>query len=310
MIKLTSDEHLIPVIDLQHVCRAEGYNVSRDSLATAYTSKHPLDLIDVPALSNPDLRKTLLNLQLQLMGKPLSTRAVDTAVVSLAIPSSAENTLQQATEEWRWLRRHSDCMSFVDSFLRRRTTESPEVLAFEGTETSPDDELGYPVLYGSTSTREARDGMVFYRADENIAREAIRASRGTHEEWVPIKGADGQVVDQELFRARVEYQRELVDGLAGIMTLSGLMPQESAFLDYIPWVRELVRIDDMHEREAWDGREKEKSGRMTRNSMRAKHTRTIELDEGSYGKVMGTGLDCMGEWSGVGKEFMSISSGR
>ena len=153
---------------------------------------------------------------------------------------------------------------------------------------SDDDETGYVVL-------EGREGLEYYQRDELIAEEAIRCSRGVHEEpgTGPIKASINPAArltseDARGLRARVEYQSRMVEALQDILgPPAPLMPQRSVFLDYIPWVGYMVAVDDMLERRAWDGRG---SGRWTRNSMRTVHARSIDVGEGQREVLRGSRL--------------------
>ncbi|EGO27517.1 hypothetical protein SERLADRAFT_461108 [Serpula lacrymans var. lacrymans S7.9] len=120
-----------------------------------------------------------------------------------------------------------------------------------------------------------------------IVLEATRLARGAREAWDtdPINTAAEPGIEpvwDELFRSRVAYQTQMVEALQfTVYPPAPLMPQPAVFLDYIPWVRYIVEVDDILERQAWDGIEKQRSGRLTRNSMKTKHAhaRTIELSE-------------------------------
>lgn len=153
---------------------------------------------------------------------------------------------------------------------------------------SDDDETGYVVL-------EGREGLEYCQRDELIAEEAIRYSRGVHEEpgTGPIEASINPAArltseDAKGFRARVEYQSRMVDALQEVLwPPAPLMPQRSVFLDYIPWVRYMVTVDDALERRARDERG---SGRWTRNSMRTLHARSVVVREGQREVLRGSRL--------------------
>ncbi|KAI9574861.1 hypothetical protein HD554DRAFT_2010359 [Boletus coccyginus] len=134
--------------------------------------------------------------------------------------------------------------------------------------------MGYVVLGG-------REGG-YCRRDELIAEEAIRHSRGVHEEsgTGPIEASINPAA--EGFRARVEYQSRMVEALQDILEPPApLMPQRSVFLDYIPWVRYMVGTSDERARAGLGG------GRRTRNSMR---TGGVGVGEMQRGVLRGSGL--------------------
>jgi len=149
--------------------------------------------------------------------------------------------------------------------------------------------VGHTILFRPSHVSDTRDELAFYHNDELIAQDAIHLSRGKHEVLSTITAsitpaAGGSNTDEtSLFRARVVHQAQLLTALQDIIQPPApLMPQSSVYLDYIPWVRSMVTVDDILERLAWDEMEKEKSGRLTRNSMKAKHIRTIDLKEDQH----------------------------
>ena len=96
----------------------------------------------------------------------------------------------------------------------------------------------------------------------------------------------------EIFRSRVVYQSQIAGALQDIIQPPGpLMPQSSVFLDYIPWVRYMVMVDDDLERIAQEEMSRGKSGRTTRNSMKTRHIRNIDLDERQQDVLCRTRLD-------------------
>lgn len=155
---------------------------------------------------------------------------------------------------------------------------------------SDDDEMGYVVL-----STEEREGLVFYQRDELIATDAIRYSRGLHEECAtgPTEASINPAarLTSEGFRARVEYQSRMVEALQAILEPPApLMPQSSVFLDYIPWVRYMVTVDDILERRSWEGIRRGQGGRCTRNSMGTRYARSVGLREGQRNMLTESGL--------------------
>lgn len=179
-----------------------------------------------------------------------------------------------------------------------------QALSCNSSEPSLDDELGHVILFQPSHVSDTRDALAFYHNDEFIAQDAIHLARGKHEVlgMVPIttsiNSAAGSSSDIGtcLFRARVVYQAQMLTALQDIIQPPApLMPQSSVYLDYIPWVRFMVTVDDTLERLAWDEMEKAKSGRLTRNSMKAKHTRIIDIREDQYRAVMATRMQGLEE---------------
>lgn len=150
-----------------------------------------------------------------------------------------------------------------------------------GNEASLDDEVGHRMLF--MERPENRVCLSWYETDEFIAQEAIQLSRGVHEELATDPTVTSinpaASLTREGFRSRVDYQSQITDALQDIVRPPApLMPQSSVFLDYIPWVRYMVMIDDEQERIAQEV-EAGKGTRQTRNSMRTRHVRNMDLDE-------------------------------
>ncbi|OAX43492.1 hypothetical protein K503DRAFT_847156 [Rhizopogon vinicolor AM-OR11-026] len=295
---------------LQCLCLTEGYAIPREKLTQIYETTHTtqsMDLPDVPLnprtepLPLPDLRRSITQLQMICMDAiheaKIPRGAQGTAEYGTSIPptisaQTSANVSTTSTEEmWRWISNYTDCVSYTDSYLCRTSLESPEALSYNLSEPSLDDELGHAILFRPSHVSDTRDALAFYHNDEVIAQDAIHLARGKHEVLgtIPIttsiNPAAGSSIDigTSLFRARVVYQAQMLTALQDIIQPPApLMPQSSVYLDYIPWVRFMVTVDDTLERLAWDEMEKTRSGRLTRNSMKAKHIRAIDLREDQH----------------------------
>ncbi|KAG2141705.1 uncharacterized protein EDB93DRAFT_1089065 [Suillus bovinus] len=296
---------------LQCLCVTQGYAIPRYKLIQLYETTHIVQSMDLPdaplnprtePLPPPDLRRSITQLQL------ICTDATHEANVPQEAQGAAENfpslpmtisaqsgadVSETSTEElWRWASTYTDCVSYTDSYLCRGPLDGREALSYNLSESLLDDELGHAILIRPSHVSDTRDGLVFYHNDELIVQDAIHLSRGKHEVLgaIPITtsinpAASGSNTDMEtrLFRARVEHQAQMLAALQDIVQPPApLMPQSSVYLDYIPWVRFMVGVDDILERLAWDEMEKVKSGRLTRNSMKARHIRTIDLREDQH----------------------------
>ncbi|KAG1754043.1 uncharacterized protein EDB91DRAFT_1043911, partial [Suillus paluster] len=296
---------------LQCLCLTEGCAVPREKLIQLYETTYTTQSMDLPdaplnprtePLPSPDLRRSITQLQL------ICTDATHEAEIPqeaqgaaeyrpfLPLTISAETSAdvsETSTEElWRWASTYTDCVSYTDSYLCRTSLDEHEALAYNLSEPSLDDELGHTILFRPLHVSDTRDSLAFYHDDELIVQDAIHLSRGKHEVLGPIPittsidpAAGGTNTDMEtrLFRARVEHQAQMLTALQDIIQPPApLMPQSSVYLDYIPWVRFMVTVDDILERLAWDEMEKVKSGRLTRNSMKARHIRIIDLKEDQH----------------------------
>ncbi|KIK91063.1 hypothetical protein PAXRUDRAFT_831154 [Paxillus rubicundulus Ve08.2h10] len=298
---------LVVATFLQCLSLTEGCLIPREDLMVLYETTHAIDGLDIPdapllprtePLPLPDLRRSITQLQMLCAGAVRGSASEmlqgDEAaghVRRSARPISARSSaaLLSSTikcEGWRKMSTHADLLSHVNAQLCRSPLHTPEAASIASCEPSLDDELGHILLSMAPHVPGTRDALVFYHNDELIAQDAIQLSRGVHEFATGRIGtsinpaASLTTGDTGCFRSRVVYQSQMVDALQDIIRPPGpVMPQSSVFLDYIPWVRYMVKVDDMLEQMAWDGIEKEKSGRLTRNSMRTKHTRTINVSE-------------------------------
>ncbi|KAG6332601.1 hypothetical protein ID866_6492 [Astraeus odoratus] len=299
----------VAVSYLQSVTLTEGCLVPRERLMELYETTHVVDGIDMPEsplyprtepLPLPDLRRAITQLQMlcssmargstsdMLQGTREAGGHVRRSAHTISAESNATR-LPSATEWQRWRRmgKHADLLSFVNSNLCRSPLHTPEALSFTGSEPTLDDELGHSMLFVDGRVLDTRQGLAFYRQDELIAQDAIQLSRGIHEELVTdptvtsINPAASLTREEtEIFRSRVVYQSQIADALRRIVQPPApLMPQSSVFLDYLPWVRYMVMVDDDLERMAQEEIERGRTGRMTRNSMRTRHIRNIDLEE-------------------------------
>lgn len=305
---------------LQSVMVAQGCPVPRERLMALYETTPTIDGIDVPEpplyprtepLPSPDLRRTITQLQMlclsaargsasnMLQGTREAGGHVRRSGRPISVESNATRLPSTECERWRRMSKHADLLSFVNSNLCRAPLHTPEALSLSMTEPTLDDELGHNILFMDGCVSNGREGLAFYHYDELIAQDAILLSRGIHEELntdptaASINPAARLTTEEaEIFRSRVAYQSEIAGALQHIIQPPApLMPQSSVFLDYIPWVRYMVVVDDNLEQMARDEVARAKSGRLTRNSMKTRHIRNIELDERQQGVLMRTQLD-------------------
>ncbi|KAF9221971.1 hypothetical protein BS17DRAFT_796785 [Gyrodon lividus] len=307
---------------LQCLSLTEGCLIPREDLMVLYETTHVIDGLDIPdaplyprtePLPLPDLRRSITQLQMLCAGAARgsassemlqgdeaaghvrrSARTISAQSSASLLPSTIE------CEWWRKMSTQADLLSHVNAQLCRSPLHTPEAISIASSEPSLDDELGHTLLSMVSHVSDTRDALAFYHNDELIAQDAIRLSRGIHEEFAtgPIGTSINPTASLTTgdtgrsFRSRMVYQSQMVDALQDIIhPPAPLMPQSSVFLDYIPWVRYMATVDDILERKAWDGMEKEKSGRLTRNSMRTKHARTIDLSEAQQKLLAGSRLE-------------------
>lgn len=307
----------VAVSYLQSVMLAQGCPVPRERLMALYETTPTIDGIEPPLyprtepLPSPDLRRTITQLQMlcssvargstsdMLQGAREAAGHVRRSGRPISVESNATRLPSTECEQWRRMSKHADVLSFVNSNLCRAPLHTPEALSFCVTGPTPDDELGHSMLFTDGCISNGREGLAFYHYDELIALDAIQLSRGIHEELVTdptaasINPAASLTTEEaEIFRSRVAYQSQIAGALQHIIQPPGpLMPQSSVFLDYIPWVRYMVVVDDNLEQMARDEVARAKSGRLTRNSMKTRHIRNIDLNERQQEALSRTQLD-------------------
>ncbi|KAL4081871.1 hypothetical protein V8B97DRAFT_1862947 [Scleroderma yunnanense] len=316
----------VAVSYLESLTLTEGWLIPREHLMALYETTHTIEGIDMPEsplcprtepLPCPDLRRTITQLQMlyssaargsasdMLQGTREAGGHVRRSGRTISAESNATRLPSTEYQRWRRMSQHADLLSFVNSNLCRSPLRTPEALSFAVSEPTLDEELGHSPLFMDAHVLDTRQDLVFYHHDELIAQEAIRLSRGIHEELATdptatsINPAASLTREEtEIFRSRVAYQSQITGALQDIIQPPApLMPQSSVFLDYIPWVRYMVMVDDNLERMAQETKNRGKSGRITRNSMKTKHIRNIDLDERQQGMLFRTRLG--GEYQGT-----------
>ncbi|KAI6047181.1 hypothetical protein EDC04DRAFT_2556550 [Pisolithus marmoratus] len=321
----------VAVSYLQSVMVAQGCPVPRERLMALYETTATIDGIEPPLYSrteplpSPDLRRTITQLQMlclsaargstsdMLQGTREAAGHVRRSGRPISVESIATRLPSTECKRWRRMSKHADLLSFVDSNLCRAPLHTPEALSFSVTEPTRDDELGHSMLFMDGCVLNGREGLAFYHWDELIALDAIQLSRGIHEELdtdptaASINPAASLTTEEaEIFRSRVAYQSQIAGALQHIIQPPApLMPQSSVFLDYIPWVRYMAVVDDNLEQMAQDEAARVKSARLTRNSMKTRHVRNIDLDERQREVLSRTQLD---EWTSTGGNARSLQS--
>ncbi|KAH7887737.1 hypothetical protein F5I97DRAFT_1806207 [Phlebopus sp. FC_14] len=286
----------LAVTFLQCLSLREGCVIPREDLEVLYESTHTLDQLDAPdaplyprtePIPVRDLRRSISQLQMVCTSAARGSR---TTILQGVHEAGRQDRRSKECKWWRQMSNKADVESYVNSHLCRPVLWTAEALSFALSEPSLDDEVGHCVLYMPWQASDTREGLVYVHEDELIAEETMRLARGIQEEMATegtsISGTSLSSEEREMFRTRVGYQTEMREVLEGVSGEAGgrLMPQGSVFVDYIPWVRYMVEVDDGLERLAGA------TGRMTRNSLRTKHIRNIELGERARGILTRTRL--------------------
>jgi hypothetical protein len=147
-------------------------------------------------------------------------------------------------------------------------------LAVRSFEASGDDEIGHPILYDPVP---ANKGIEFNDRDEDIISTVIQCSRGALEAGTtrnPMSIVKNSFRTHELFHARVSHQLRMAEVMREFVPLAvWTTARTSVYLDYEPCIRSIVAAED---REEVTYAQKERSGRMTRNS-RGGYERTFAV---------------------------------
>ncbi|KAG7096956.1 hypothetical protein E1B28_004353 [Marasmius oreades] len=255
---------------LQALCYAEGYMADKALLSTlcASTSDYHVG----SGQDCLDLRRAIQHLQLYC---PHSEGTRDFHIpIWERIPDDQDLGLIDWTtvmQGQRTRRHHTELLSFGDCHLIRSTNDSSAVAsqALEGKEGTDDDVLGHRVV-SATHTGCFGDN---YDRDEMIMSTALSLSRG---------GENDESGARDLFLRGVRYEglvREFRNN--GVVSMSERHRRESFNMDYLPWIRTMMKADDEQENEMERMREtQQREGRRTtRNSQKAQHVRTILVSD-------------------------------
>jgi len=299
--------------------------VTRDSLFKLYEST--CKCADLPVSSSgmvtdlpvPDLRRTINCLQLRCLtmgtvppsGRSVQWKSSEYSVEDLSNwnwPLTRQSSSSGSTVDAGYpffcgpVIDHADLISFVDSQLLQSTSEvrvhslmvvlrCSDVLTFtgqvfDGPEPSTDDEVGHTILLHTLPTTGNASGC----QHEDIASTAMRLSRGVLERKIRqelTSDVNTGFRTHALFRARVEHQAQMAEGLTNKVPLSvWAMRNYVIHMDYGPWVRQIVAEEDMQEALQM---KKERPGRQTRNSGKG-YERTIAVTAEEREALRVTGL--------------------
>jgi hypothetical protein len=124
------------------------------------------------------------------------------------------------------------------------------------------------MLFGPFRMTSRHEEPRYSHEDELIGHEIVKRSR---DRLVAIADVDvGLKVEQALHarglsHARVAYQEQVAGAISLIPSAGLFMSRSAVFLDYLPWIRQMVDLEDSQELES---ERRGKPGRQTRNSNR------------------------------------------
>lgn len=145
-----------------------------------------------------------------------------------------------------------------------------------------DEEQGFTTLHKVASGGEAVDGVIaFYSVANCIAQEGLFLATkssvvsdgrcGASLPWKPFAAGD-------LFYGRREHWTQMGDVLDRVVGGSALVSPSTLVLDYEPYVRWMVKVDDEVESRWTESKGVERRwGRATRNSQRQEYVRYVNL---------------------------------
>lgn len=140
---------------------------------------------------------------------------------------------------------------------------SSQALSIDRYQDGPDDEIGHRILRKWPSSED--DASTFYAKDEEITLESLGVARGYLQQKglgaFYRRGTCRELDDDDklqartssvpfdcewLYKARADHQRLLVGFLDEVLVTPDvpLLPRPAMILDYVPYVQEMVRVDD------------------------------------------------------------------
>ncbi|PCH41200.1 hypothetical protein WOLCODRAFT_16953 [Wolfiporia cocos MD-104 SS10] len=206
--------------------------------------------------------------------------------------SKADTPTETKRREDLWTTRrmdqHQTIMSFADCYLHRRDLDvlTDSILADARV---ADDELGYTVLRGSDSTsgRAIPVDHSYYHQDDLTAEEALSGYQSRLGHMPPLPA------DLLGYTASArEYAAQMVAILADLQVPADvLMGSSPPFLDYDPWLRYMVAVDDANAAASLAAQVARGGTRRTRNSQKSvQGVRYVPISESNRGTLARTAL--------------------
>ncbi|TDL29487.1 hypothetical protein BD410DRAFT_779895 [Rickenella mellea] len=280
----------------------EDYIVSQDLLTSTYelTTQAPTstDLTEDFALavnSGPfrtfDLRRAINGLQILCQSIPHDGEVASNDIRSVEKSDSQRPALDvhaplttsapvmgTALRDLRDLERLTETASFMDSEVQQRSLAALEVFIVDDDNSSIDEEQGFTTLHNVASGKKEVDGVIaLYSVADYIAQEGLFlatksvVSDGRCGAWTPFTAGD-------LFYGRREHWTQIGDVLDRVVGGYGVISPSTLVLDYEPYVRWMVRVDDEVDSRWMESRGVERRwGRATRNSQRQEYARYVNL---------------------------------
>ncbi|KAG8931589.1 hypothetical protein FRC01_001094 [Tulasnella sp. 417] len=230
---------------------------------------HPLPYQEPPVI---DLRRAIQQLQVSCAADVRASVEPETWTERVCDWGYACHDVNAVVEEpkggkkisslWRFM----DLVSVADAHMNRRPSRVLEALTIDRYQDGPDDEIGHRILRKWPSSEV--DASTFYAKDEEITLESLVMARGYLEkkglgafyrrgtcreldnevdsDKLPDRPSSVPFDCEWLYKARADHQRMLVGFLDEVLETPDvpLLPRPAMILDYVPYVQEMVRVDD------------------------------------------------------------------
>ncbi|TRM67594.1 hypothetical protein BD626DRAFT_449543 [Schizophyllum amplum] len=289
---------------LQSLCYQHAQLVPREDVARFCDICY--DAEDTRAASGCDLRHAINALQLHCTTRRHHAEEEDEVDVidwDDSIEAGGGDPVIAAAARSMHRRRqavHSEILSFMDAHACMRDLGKMDPWARSAP--AEDDELGHQVLFDLPAHPDV--GAAFRGRVDELATTAARLSaRAARETGVagaaylppsPPPRSPACYGARALFRARVGVA-EHVPRLRGMRALARAGGGEALYLDYLPYVRQMAAMDDVHEWNAINGGMAQEGagarvGRTTRNSAKAAYVRTVFLTQEERAALAATAL--------------------
>ena len=136
------------------------------------------------------------------------------------------------------------------------------------------------------------DALPFYDLDGMILEDAIRVSRGTLALGLVNPGGETPS-SRGLYCARARHQSQILELLRPDLVPIQKHFISTVFLDYVPWIRCMVEIDDAFEKSGdWETKPITRTGRPSRTAGRSwTYVRQLTLSDNQRAIVAATGFN-------------------
>ncbi|KAF9568897.1 P-loop containing nucleoside triphosphate hydrolase protein [Agrocybe pediades] len=261
---------------LEALCLAEGYAVERKAVSRLYMYPDCDSGLNDP---RPDLRRTINSLQVIC--------STNCSPQHRSEPIGSSSTLQQNSRSTgRKLVDKIQFMSYLDGNLVQNCVDYDVTTELSSYLPSENDEIGHSILYDIHATDRLEFGR--YDRQEDIICTAVETASRLFD-MDQEQDAREERKCEEARREAVRDQRDVMREICPAAVWS--RGNGSLWLEYMPYVRQMVEAEDGEEAREMEKRRSVRSGRMTRNSAgRGGYVRTISLTESGRDRLDRCGI--------------------